>query len=510
MEKQGGENPLIHGEQAQMKQLSAKTRPFAAVRSGGMRAMLIAVFAATAAFTPPAMAQDPVGANSAEAKPQKTVISRDFIKDSAIYYGSIWAFRFFYVRNKNARIYDTSLSKWWDNIARAPVTDDGDEFFTNYVVHPFAGYVSYLYYRQMGYGFWGSALGSALQSAMFEYTVEGLVETPSLPDLISTPALGVLVGAAAEKTSDWLAGMGNPVATFLAHGLNPMRNFVKDGRVVLINPLRRSFEYSQSFDTSNLPHKRRAVEEPQPHSFRSALPRGYAGARLEVAARKDAPGQIILYNIGAEMPSEDYGKSAYVFFNQSGVNNLGGDHARDGYELSNFTAGGKFLLAKTSSYWAALGIEAHLPTVYKDNVNRLETITSLYKRNLPVYVEDAWSVAPFAGAAVRAGPVSLEAHTSVVFLRKAEKFEGDGSETILRYGAALGVSLPRSLRVSAEITGNRIASSLENGRKSNAYFTAGLRFGGFVSPSVAVQIPVAGDDEKQFSQSVITQIQVRF
>ncbi|MCY3972701.1 MAG: DUF3943 domain-containing protein [Candidatus Dadabacteria bacterium] len=509
MEKQGGENPLIHGEQAEMKQLSAKTRPFAAVRSGGMRAMLIAVFAATAAFTPPAMAQDPTGANSAEAKPQKTVISRDFIKDGAIYYGSIWAFRFFYVRNKNARIYDTSLSKWWDNITRAPVTDDGDEFFTNYVVHPFAGYVSYLYYRQMGYGFWGSALGSALQSAMFEYTVEGLVETPSLPDLISTPALGVLVGAAAEKTSDWLAGMGNPVATFLAHGLNPMRNFVKDGRVVLINPLRRSFEYSQSFDTSNLPHKRRAVEEPQPHSFRSALPRGYAGARLEVAARKDAPGQIILYNIGAELPSEDYGKSAYVFFNQSGVNNLGGDHARDGYELSNFTAGGKFLLAKTSSYWAALGIEAHLPTVYKDNVNRLETITSLYKRDLPVYVEDAWSVAPFAGAAVRAGPVSLEAHTSVVFLRKAEKFEGDGSETILRYGAALGVSLPRSLWVSAEITGNRIAS-LENGRKSNAYFTAGLRFGGFVSPSVAVQIPVAGDDEKQFSQSVITQIQVRF
>ena len=483
-------------------------RPPAKIRSLVTVSLTAVLLAAT--LSPSARAQN--SADASPASPKKAVVSRDFIKDGAIYYGSIWAFRFFYVRNKNSRIYDTSPSKWWDNITRAPETDDGDQFFTNYIVHPFAGYVSYLYYRQMGYGFWGSALGSALQSTIFEYTVEGLVETPSLPDLISTPALGVAIGVAAEEISDWLAGTGNPVAKVLAHAVNPMRNFVKDGRVVLINPLRGRFEYSQSFDTSNLPYKRRSIDEPEPHSFRSALPRGYAGARLEVTALKDAPGQIVLYNIGAELPSEDYRKSAYVFFNQSGVNNLarGENYARDGYELSNFTAGGKFLLTETPSYWAALGVEAHLPTIYKDNIQRLETITRLYRRDPPVYVEDAWSVAPFAGAAVRAGPVSLEAHAGALFLRKAQKFEGDGSETILRYGAALGVSLPLlGGQISTEILGSRI-TSLKNGRKNSAYFTAGARFGGFISPSVAVQIPVAGDDEKRFSQSVITQIQVRF
>ncbi len=440
----------------------------------------------------------------------KSVGSRDFVKDTAIYYGSIWAFRFFYVRNKNERIYDTSPSKWWDNITQAPEGDDGDEFFTNYVVHPFAGYVSYLYYRQMGYGFWGSAFGSALQSAMFEYTVEGLVETPSLPDLISTPGLGIVLGVAAENLSNLLIKVDNPAATFFAHIVNPMRNFVNEGRVMLINPLQGRFEYKQSFDISHVPWKNLSIEQPDPHSFRSALPRGYFGARLEVAGLK-GKGQIVLYDLRAEMPSADYRKSLYVMFNQSGINNLGEGEPRDGYELSNFRLGGKFVVLEKPSYWVSAGFESHLPTIYKDNVRRLRKIQSVYKRDIPVYLRNSYALTPFIGASARKNAFFIETVAGFSFIGKSRALEGDSSETMLKYGAALGVSVPVNIvrSLSVEITGNRFLT-LRDGKKNNLYFTSGIRFGSFISPSVALQIPLRGDDSDNVSQSLIADIQIRF
>lgn len=440
---------------------------------------------------------------------RKKVASRDFLKDSAIYYGSIWAFRFFYVRNKNDRIYDTSPSKWWDNITKAPERDDGDQFFTNYVVHPFAGYVSYLYYRQMGYGFGGAAFGSALQSALFEYTVEGLVETPSLPDLISTPGLGVLFGFAAENFSNWLEGFDSPASTFLAHVVNPMRNFVKNGRVALINPLQRRFEYTQSFDISHVPWKNLSVEQPDPLSFQSGIPRGYAGARLEVAGL-EGDGQIVFYNLRAEFPSADYRKSVYVIFNQSGVNNLDGGPG-DGYELSNFQLGVKTVVLETPAYRISAGFESHLPSIYKDNVGRLRKIHSLYKRDLPVYLPKSYALTPFFGASATKGAFSLEATAGFSFIGKTELLEGDSSETMVRYGAAIGVSVPLNIvrSITAEITGNTFPS-LRNGGKNNLYFTQSIRFGSFISPSVGLQLPLSGDDGKYVSKSFIADIQIRF
>ncbi len=470
-------------------------------------------FFAAALFFGLAAVLSPGAAAETETPPAETkkVLSSQFLKDSGIYYGSIWAFRFFYVRNKNERIYDTSLSKWWDNITKKPESDDGDEFFTNYIVHPFAGYISYLYYREMGYGFWGSAFGSAFQSAIFEYTVEGLVETPSLPDLISTPVFGTAVGFAAENISDFLIKFEHPVTTVLAHLANPMRNFVNDRRVALINPLQGSFEYTQSFDISHVPWKNLSIEKSDPHSFISALPEGYAGARIEVSGLKNGGGQIIIYNLRAEMPTLDYRKSLYVIFNQSGVNNLPGGVPGDGYELSNFQLGGKIAVVKTPSYWVSLGFESHLPTIYKDNVKRLEKIKSLYRRELPVYLNDAYAFTPFIGSGVNLKFISLETKAGFTLMKKAEALEGDESETILEYGAALSMRLPLSIKtkVSAEILGKRFFS-LKKGAENNAYFTSGIRFGNFISPSVALQIPFSGADGDNIAKTVIAELQVRF
>ena len=182
-----------------------------------------------------------------EDKENEELGAKDFVRDTAIYYTFIWAFRLFYVRNKNARIFDTSFSTWWDNISQWPVTDDGDSFFTNYVTHPFSGAMSFLYYRQMGHDVWSSFLGSVVQSTLFEYTVEGLVETPSLPDLLSTPLIGAPMGYGLEKTSEYLYNTDSGVAKVAAHILNPLRNFVHDRQLVLFNPLTGQYEFSGKF-----------------------------------------------------------------------------------------------------------------------------------------------------------------------------------------------------------------------------------------------------------------------
>ena len=110
------------------------------------------------AKTPEAGAENGEG-EGAEEPPAVEEVSAEklgfkaFARDTAIAYTAIWAARFFYVRNKNSRIFDTSLSKWWNNISQWPEWDDGDSFFTNWVTHPIIGYQQNLYNREMGHDF---------------------------------------------------------------------------------------------------------------------------------------------------------------------------------------------------------------------------------------------------------------------------------------------------------------------------------------------------------------------
>ncbi|HEX3034459.1 MAG TPA: DUF3943 domain-containing protein, partial [Thermodesulfobacteriota bacterium] len=166
-----------------------------------------------------------------------------FLKDTAIHYGSMWAVRFFYVRNKNDRIFDTSFSKWIDNITEAPEWEDEDSFVTNLVYHPLFGAEYYLFYRARGHSVLMSALGSVVQSTLFEYAVEGLVETPSLQDLIYTPGVGVPLGIAMENISEWLIKRENSAAKAAAYIVNPTRMFIQDRKLGIVNPLAGTFAF---------------------------------------------------------------------------------------------------------------------------------------------------------------------------------------------------------------------------------------------------------------------------
>ena len=86
------------------------------------------------------------------------------------------------------------FSKWWRNVSHRPVWDK-DDFFLNYVTHPYAGAVYYMGARSAGANAKYSFLYSfALSTFFWEYGIESFAERPSIQDLIVTPVFGSLLG----------------------------------------------------------------------------------------------------------------------------------------------------------------------------------------------------------------------------------------------------------------------------------------------------------------------------
>ncbi|MBO9493889.1 DUF3943 domain-containing protein [Thalassotalea sp. G20_0] len=115
--------------------------------------------------------------------------------------------------------------KWWDNVSSGPVMDE-DDFFLNYVAHPYFGGVYYIVARESGYNQWNSFVYSFLMSTFYwEYGIEAIAEVPSIQDIIVTPIGGWLYGewAYQQKRSivdnDGLvwgsAGLGSTALFFL-------------------------------------------------------------------------------------------------------------------------------------------------------------------------------------------------------------------------------------------------------------------------------------------------------
>ena len=105
------------------------------------------------------------------------------------------------------------VAEWWENV-RNPQWDS-DDFYLNYVLHPYWGAAYYVRARERGYDETGAFWYSVAMSSAFEFGVEALFEEPSLQDIVVTPVAGVILGeyfmAVRERT---LAryGPGQPMA----------------------------------------------------------------------------------------------------------------------------------------------------------------------------------------------------------------------------------------------------------------------------------------------------------
>jgi hypothetical protein len=435
-----------------------------------------------------------------------------FMRDSAIMYTGLWAARFFYVRNKNSRIFDTSFSKWWHNITQWPEWDDGDSFFTNWVTHPIIGAAEYLFYRQMGHGYLVSALGVVLQSTLFEYTIEGTVETPSLTDLVSTPLVGVPMGFALEKSSDWLVSTDFVPAKILGHILNPWKNFISDRKIGIYNPFSETF-MSVTGPIVFTPNKDIAIDLAYPYFLEEPLPLGRFRGDLEIMnLKKKNSGQFIFYSIRADVPSKNGLWGVYVRVAQSGVNSvvINDEEVRDGFEFANVLAGGKLLLWKSHNSAVSGGFELVFPTSYKDNIDRLSTVT-MFRRNFPINLQKAWTMTPYVTAAAWKGIFNVQAMASTDVVVNAGELEGNSAEWRLNYGASAGANFPviASPVLYAEFNAYTTLTA-DTFQKNDMFMTGGVRFGRKFSPGFAMQFPVYGADRDIDRFSYMFDFQVRF
>lgn len=87
---------------------------------------------------------------------------------------------------------DYSMSKWWNNVQDPQM--DSDDFYLNWIIHPYWGAAYFVRARERGYSNGESFWYSALLSTMFEFGAEALAEEPSYQDLVVTPVLGSFVG----------------------------------------------------------------------------------------------------------------------------------------------------------------------------------------------------------------------------------------------------------------------------------------------------------------------------
>ena len=438
--------------------------------------------------------------------------TKEFLRDTAIAYGFQWVARWFYVRNKNSRIFDTSLSKWWDNISQWPEWDDGDDFFTNLVTHPIVGSIDYLYYRQMGHSFWVSALGTAVQSTLFEYTIEGLVETPSGSDLIFTPLLGVPIGYGMEKTSDWLEGTGFIPAKILAYIVNPMKNFVHDRQIGVINPFSKHF-MSVSGPINFTPNKTEAIDLAYSFSLESPIPTGRIVAAIQIVnVKKNLGGEFIFYTGRIDVPSADNTWGIYVQIAQSGVNEItvGDDNISDGFEFANLLVGGKHVLFQGRDSVLSAGMSLVLPTAFKDNIERLKTVL-MYRKNFPINLQSAWTITPYLSGAAWKGIFNVIGNVSTDYVLNASKLEGNDFEFRVNYGASIGANIPvlASPVIYAEFDGYSLLTA-DTGDKTSLFISSGVRLGRKFSPGFGIQLPVSGPDSDVAKLSFLADFQVRF
>jgi hypothetical protein len=87
---------------------------------------------------------------------------------------------------------DFSLNSWWQNV-RSPQWDS-DDFYLNYVLHPYWGAAYYVRARERGFDERYSLWYAFAMSSAFEFGVEALFEEPSIQDVIVTPVAGAILG----------------------------------------------------------------------------------------------------------------------------------------------------------------------------------------------------------------------------------------------------------------------------------------------------------------------------
>ena len=118
-----------------------------------------------------------------------------FLGATVVSFGILWVLPESFTNWDKEQIKEEGLfTRWKENVRAGPVWDK-DDFFLNWIMHPWSGAVYYMTARGSGYKMWESFTYSFVMSTFFwEYGVEAFAEIPSWQDLIITPTLGSVLG----------------------------------------------------------------------------------------------------------------------------------------------------------------------------------------------------------------------------------------------------------------------------------------------------------------------------
>jgi hypothetical protein len=102
---------------------------------------------------------------------------------------------------------------------------DYDTWTYNWGTHVLTGAATNLFYRSRAYSRFDSLMLTALQSALFEFTIEVYSEPASLEDLVNTPILGCVAATFLEWASFSLLNTDSWFLHGVGHVLNPFTLF---------------------------------------------------------------------------------------------------------------------------------------------------------------------------------------------------------------------------------------------------------------------------------------------
>jgi hypothetical protein len=201
----------------------------------------------------------------------------------------------------------------------------------------------------------------------------------------------------------------------------------------------------------------------------------------------------------------------YIKVPFGGTNNviLNGENIDDGFELGNILVGGKLVLMDSQQYTISGGLDLALPTIIKDNLDRLQAVIK-YRRDFPLYLQGAVTTTPYISAGFFKRGVSLQGNLGVDLIANAENFEGDSFELRIKYGTALGLStcFPTTPTFFVEFEGYTLPTS--EGKKNDLFITPGVRLGKRYSPGFGLQIPLTGETADIAKLDFIVDFQARF
>lgn len=250
----------------------------------------------------------------------------------------IWAGGRYYLNAPYSRI---SLDVWKTNLRAGFVFDQGDDFSTNQVEHPYNGSFYYNAARTNGFNFWESALFTNAGSVLWEYLGEN--QLPSTNDVINTTLGGASQGEISYRLSTMLldntASGGNrlwrEIAGFLLNPISGMNRALRGEMTKdFPNPEDRlpesfsielygGYQHLGDADAKAVPHPRQAlfgflIRYGDPFSGPNRKPFDFFETQLEVAQHANAPisrlfqrGQLASWAVSSS-PSAEHRVAAFL------------------------------------------------------------------------------------------------------------------------------------------------------------------------------------------------------